>query len=73
MKIRNFYLIGLIASSVIALYTSLGVKPDASFINLFGYEFGANFTHNLWLKVFGFACLFMYLVNPTKKLDEKAR
>jgi hypothetical protein len=73
MKIRNIYLIGIVATAIIAFFTSFDVKPDASFINLFGYEVGANFTHNLWLKLFGFACLFMYLVNPTRKLDEKTR
>lgn len=71
MKIRNFYLIVFLLSTAFVLVTSFNVKPEAASVSLFGYEVGANFTHNLWVKVLGFVALFMYILNPTKKLDEK--
>jgi len=67
MKIRNVYLTVFLLSVICVLISSINVKPEVGSISLFGYQVGANFTHNLWLKLLGFAALFMYILNPTFK------
>jgi hypothetical protein len=71
MKIRNLYLTVFLLSVICVLISSIDVNPDATMVNLFGYKIGVNFTHYLWVKVLGFAALFMYIFTPSKKVNEK--
>jgi len=67
MKIRNVYLTVLLLSLAFVVLSSFDVKPDATMLNLSGYNIGLNFTHNLVVKIIGFVALFLYVLNPSFK------
>ena len=67
MKLRNVYLTIFLLSLTTTIVLSLNIAPDAKVINLFGYNFGINFTHYMWLKVIGFISICLYAFNPRFK------
>ena len=68
MKIKNLYLLVALLCCVLVFVSSLDISPDAKLINLFGYDFGLNFTHNPILKIVGIAALCLFLFD--KKSDK---
>jgi hypothetical protein len=67
MKLRNVYLTVFILSAIFVALSAFDTAPDAKIINLFGYNVGMNFTHNIWVKVLGILAFSMYIFNPTFK------
>ena len=70
MKIKNVYLTVFILSAICVMLSAFDTAPDAKLLNLFGYNVGINFTHNMWIKVLGIVALCMYVFNPTFKSVE---
>lgn len=55
MKLKTFYLVGLVLSFLATLYLSFGQEPQVHLWNWFGYKFGLN----LSLENIAFKALFV--------------
>lgn len=71
MKIRTIYLIVMLLCIACVMISSIGVQPDATMLHLHGYSIGINFTHNVWIKIIGFVCLCLFIINYKKSNNAK--